>query len=162
MLKRLALIAVVGIIAAFGFSGTASAGNCTNIHANAPFHYVVWNGTVTLFAASVSSCTGVANVNYGYQAVNGGYALISTSVQNNPPVAVWDSAPVSGSLYQPVTSTTSTTVYYQFTGSVQCHHPFRYVNPSFSYRIQSIDPKGGLSWGSWHDVPGQWYGLEAC
>lgn len=145
MLKRLALLLSIFAAIGIGGAGVASAGNCTNIHVGPAF---IQLNTFRL-TASISSCTGVANIHYGVS--SNGHPAITTETQNwSDDGGQWGSQPVNGSFYQPW-SGSPTSVTYAMLGP-PCTGVQQLTDSMFSYQIQSIDPKGGLSWGPWHDV----------
>lgn len=151
-MKRLLLALVLGAVAALGFSGTASAGNC---YAGEGYTYQVGsNPTYDRFSAVVYGCTGVDRVEFSNDASHG--------LGGSDDIAGywWDgdlgqgflSTNVLGTLVQTVTGTESHNVLYSrplwcSSGQMLYH----WMTTTYGFRIRSvIPPQGAVSWGPWH------------
>jgi hypothetical protein len=145
--KFIVLLAIMaGSLFTLGASATpALAGNCTNVYNSATTYYA----GLLHYGAVVGSCTAVNRVQWG----------LSTDTHAIDAAGWWYDGN-TGALYVPTThynnaiqpSPAGGWEQVIFNHAPWCGGATHWVTTNFSYRIESIDPKGGLSWGPWHEV----------
>lgn len=172
-MRKLSLLVTLMVASAFFLAAAptpASAGNCTNIHANQPFLTPSGQSNYArpTFTASVGSCVSVNRVRYGFQGINAGYAILT----GNSPSANYAPAYAQGGSPNPILSSpmieptcngcAPTSAQYVFNNP--CGVNNTQWLPGFSFQIESINyvpypvPHSTYTWGGWADVSSyQWF-----
>lgn len=144
-MKRLFLLASLGIVACLGFNtATASAANCT------PLTYPVWyGGGYWNWQGVLDNCSGVNAVEF--RPVSTATAYLVDSRDHSVHFAI------SGGGYIYITAPQYRSTYQNIPWGQGCGAPHFYYYSAYQYRIRNAN---GNTWGAYHVVGTTW--IEIC